>query len=140
VARNRQEKQKQNMESRLEFRLVRVTASFMDQGRCWKDPDTSSTKPTFRKYSADSALTDFLPCRQMWSSMSLPVNTSGCHLKALTMAPYKVQINKIGQYHKKSGYSIFPWLCQILLFFIHRYSEITVPLMCLTCKVPLAFL
>jgi len=57
-------------------------------------------------------------------------NTSDIMLspEGLTMAPYKVQLSKIGQYTKSQGYSIFPRLCQFLpSSLIYGYSEITVP-------------
>jgi len=55
--------------------------------------------------------------------------------KGLTMAPYKVQI--IQDWHKPrrgQRHSIFPWFANFYQCFIYRYSEITVPLTCLTQK------
>src|SRR5882724_7332555 len=63
-----------------------------------------STNSTFRKYSADSTLTDFLPVQTNASSTSLPANTSDiyCHPKASPWPHTKSRLSKIGQYHKKS--------------------------------------
>src|SRR5882724_106342 len=63
-----------------------------------------STNSTFGKYSADSALTDFLPMQTNASSTSLPVNTSDicCHPKASPWPCTKSRLSKIGQYHEKS--------------------------------------
>src|SRR5882724_1044680 len=63
-----------------------------------------STTSTFGKYSADSALTDFLPVQTNASSTSLPVNTSDicCHLKASPWPRTKSRLSKIGQYHERS--------------------------------------
>jgi len=63
-----------------------------------------STKPTFRKYSADSMLTDFLSVQTNASSTSLPVSTLDicCYLKASPWPCTKSRSSKIGQYHGKS--------------------------------------
>src|SRR5882724_6313644 len=63
-----------------------------------------STKPTFGKYSTDSALMDFFPEQTNVSSTSLPVNTSDicCHLKASPWPHTKSRSSKIGPYHVKS--------------------------------------
>src|SRR5882724_6723119 len=63
-----------------------------------------STNSTFEKYSADSALMDFLPMQTNVSSMSLPVNTSDicCHLKASPWPHTKSRLSNIGQFHEKS--------------------------------------
>src|SRR5882724_5901479 len=63
-----------------------------------------STNSTFRKYSADSALMDFLPVQTNVSSTSLPANTSDicCHPKASPWPHTKSRLSKIGQYHEKS--------------------------------------
>src|SRR5882724_1958746 len=63
-----------------------------------------STNSTFRKYSADSTLTDFLPVQTNASSTSLPVNTSDicCHPKALPWPHTKSRLSNIGQFHEKS--------------------------------------
>src|SRR5882724_444927 len=63
-----------------------------------------STNSTFRKYSTDSTLMDFLPVQTNASSMSLPANTSDicCHLKASPWPHTKFKSSKIGQFHEKS--------------------------------------
>src|SRR5882724_9293619 len=63
-----------------------------------------STNSTFRKYSADSALMDFLPVQTNVSSTSLPANTSDicCHPKASPWPHTKSRLSKFGQYHEKS--------------------------------------
>src|SRR5882724_8570790 len=63
-----------------------------------------STKSMFRKYSADSVLTDFLPMQINVNSMSLPANTLDicCHLKASPWPYTKSRSFKIGHHHKKS--------------------------------------
>src|SRR5882724_9048801 len=63
-----------------------------------------STNSTFGKYSADSALMDFLPMQTNASSMSLPANTLDicCHPKASPWPRTKSRLSKIGQYHEKS--------------------------------------
>src|SRR5882724_10723792 len=66
-----------------------------------------STNSTFRKYSADSTLTDFLPVQTNASSTSLPANTSDicCHPKASPWPHTKSRLSKIGQFHEKSRIS-----------------------------------
>src|SRR5882724_858966 len=63
-----------------------------------------STNSTFRKYSTDSALTDFFPMQTNVSSTSLPANTSDicCHPKASPWPRTKSRLSKIGQFHEKS--------------------------------------
>src|SRR5882724_2120724 len=63
-----------------------------------------STNSMFGKYSADSALTDFLPMQTNASSTSLPVNTLDicCHPKASQWPRTKSRLSKIGQYHERS--------------------------------------
>jgi len=93
------------------------------------------------KYSADSGLMDFLPMQINASPMSLPANTSDicCQPEGLTMGPIQsFKSSKIGPIPwKVQGYSILPRLLPIsTVVFIYGYSEITVPLTCLTHKVP----
>src|SRR5882724_2930836 len=66
-----------------------------------------NTYSTLGKYSADSALTDFLPVQTNASSMSLPVNTLDicCPPNASPWPHTKSRSSKIGQYHKKSRIS-----------------------------------
>src|SRR5882724_10683067 len=66
-----------------------------------------STNSMFGKYSADSALMDFLPVQTNASSMSLPSNTSDicCHPKASPWPRTKSRLSKIGQFHEKSRIS-----------------------------------
>src|SRR5882724_7938433 len=63
-----------------------------------------STNSLFGKYSADPALTDFLPVQTNASSTSFPANTSDicCHPKASPWPHTKSRLSKIGQYHEKS--------------------------------------
>src|SRR5882724_3007621 len=101
---------------------------------------TSSSIPTtfpspnsmFGKYSADSALTEFLPVQTNVSSTSLPANTSDicCHPKASPWPHIKSRSSKIGQHHEKSRISNLSFYCH----FIYGYSEITVLLTHLTHK------
>src|SRR5882724_5671066 len=75
-----------------------------------------STNSMFGKYSADSALTEFLPMQTNASSMSLPANTSDicCHPKA---SPWPIQspdYPRLASTTKSQGHSILPRLCQFL--------------------------
>src|SRR5882724_6806643 len=75
-----------------------------------------STKPMFRKYSADSTLMDFLPMQTNVSSMPLPVNTLDicCHLKASHGPIQSSNHTRLANTMKSQGYSILPQLCQFL--------------------------
>jgi len=72
----------------------------------------------------------------MWSSMSLPANTSDtcCLPKASTMALKKSKLSKIGRNPESQRHPVFPGICQLLSSFHFRHSENTVPLTCLTRK------
>jgi len=87
------------------------------------------TNSTFGKYSADSVLMNFFPCRQMQIPPSCPANTSDicCHPKA-HMALYKVQIIQDWPVPQKSR-TFNPSLAlpNFYCHFIYRYSEIHSP-------------
>src|SRR5882724_5551641 len=82
-------------------------------------PTFPRTNSTFGKYSADSALTDFLPMQTNASSTSLPVNTSDicCHPKALHGPIQSPDYPRLANSMKSQGHSILPQLCQFLLLF-----------------------
>src|SRR5882724_11260964 len=96
-----------------------------------------STKPMFEKYSTDSTLMDFLPMQTNASSMPLPVNTldTCCPWKASPCPHTKPKLSKTGWNPRKSRTSnpslVLP---NFYHHFIFGYSEITIPLMCLTHK------
>jgi len=67
-----------------------IPTIFQAQTSCWK-------------YSTDTTLMDFLPIRQMRVPHHfLQIPQIYAVTWSLTMAPYKVQIIKIGQFHEKS--------------------------------------
>jgi len=76
-----------------------------------------STKPTFGKHSTDSVLMDFLPMQTNASSMSLLANTLDicCHPKASPWPSTSTDHPRLARTMKSQGYSIFPWLLQLLL-------------------------
>src|SRR5882724_11614039 len=98
-------------------------------------PTTSlSIKPTLGKYSTDSALTDFLPVQTNVNSMPLPANilVTCCPKKASPWPHTKSKSSKTGKNPRKSRTSnpslVFPTSTII------SFTEITIPLMHLTCK------
>src|SRR5882724_7843733 len=78
-----------------------------------------STNSTFRKYSTDSVLTDFLPMQTNGNSTSLPANTSDicCHLKASPWPCTSPDHPRLANSMKSQGHSIIPRLCQYLPLF-----------------------
>src|SRR5882724_10440963 len=113
----------------------------MDQGRCWKGPRHIKHKAHIQK-----VLCRLCTNRLFAHADKCEFHVTSCEYlrlspEGLTMAPYKVQINQDWPVPQKvKDIQYFLGFARFYCCFIHRYSEITVPFMCLTCKgTPLHF-